>query len=379
MRLRLIFFGFISGACVGCAAEQPYFAARFSDSAPEPSCQRYRVDSADFTFEDQSRSYRLGDETGAPIARVMESTVWYPREAPAGPLIVYSHGFMSTRSEAAYLAKALASCGYVVVAPNFPRSRLFAPGGSRLEDVVEQPRDITFLLDAMLVFNRQAGHVLEKKIDPERIGAAGVSLGGLTTTLATFHPQLHDARIRAAVSIAGPSETLGPRFFETRQVPFLIIAADADGVIEYTRNARALFIKAPFASMVTLHRATHLSFADASGFFFWARNPDLWACKVLGQNLPHAGVNPFEKIGNDEVGCVVPDQPSIPCSQTALPMAMRPHRQQLLTRLALVAFFESVFEADLGLRGRFDTYLRRDYGAAHPDARVEMRPDAKVH
>ena len=42
-------------------------------------------------------------------------------------------------------------------------------------------------------------------IDRDRIGAMGLSLGGLTTTLVAFHPTLGDPRIRAAVSIAGPS------------------------------------------------------------------------------------------------------------------------------------------------------------------------------
>jgi predicted dienelactone hydrolase len=363
---------------VGCAAEQPYFV-RHRQPADVPDCRRFAIETHDFTVKDAVRTYALKERTGAPIYRELEATVWYPVGAPAGPLIIYSHGFMSLRSEVGYLARALAQCGYVVASASYPRTRLFAPGGSKLDDVANQPKDISLVIDALLTFNKTAGHLLEKKIDPQRIGATGISLGGFTTTLATFHPKLHDPRIVAAVSIAGFTETLGAHFFQTRRVPFLLINGDIDAVIDYPSNARAVLEKAPFASLITLRRGTHLSFSDGSPLFFWAHNPDLYACQILGANLPAAGVNPFEQVGDDSVGCVVPQKPSRPCSQKNLPMSMRPHRQQLLTRLAVVAFFESVFESDAQQRQRFSTYLRHGLAAQNHDVLAEVRLDAKAH
>ena len=42
-------------------------------------------------------------------------------------------------------------------------------------------------------------------IDKKRIGAQGLSLGGLTTLLVSYNPQLRDRRIRAAFAMAPAS------------------------------------------------------------------------------------------------------------------------------------------------------------------------------
>ena len=75
----------------------------------------------DHTFVDRSRPTDAnGDFAGAP-ERTLEATLWYPLEAPgAHPLLVYSHGFMSRRSENVPLAELMASHGYVVVLDGLP-------------------------------------------------------------------------------------------------------------------------------------------------------------------------------------------------------------------------------------------------------------------
>ena len=120
-------------------------------------------------------------------------------------MVIYSHGFMSSREEAQYLGEYLASHGYVVAAADYPLSGFNAPGPQLAQDVVNQPGDISFILDDLLRRNDSAGDTLHNRIDPQRIAAVGLSLGGMTTELVAYHPETSDPRVAAAVSIAGPT------------------------------------------------------------------------------------------------------------------------------------------------------------------------------
>jgi predicted dienelactone hydrolase len=144
-----------------------------------------------------------GAETHALV-----TTIWYPadrsaeerplRVGPAGaellvagevardaplapiparfPLILLSHGTGGSAQSIAWLATALAAQGYVVAGVNHP-------GNNALEPYTMQgfllwwkrAQDISSVLDAML-----ADRAFGPRIDPERIGAAGFSLGGYT-------------------------------------------------------------------------------------------------------------------------------------------------------------------------------------------------------
>ena len=79
----------------------------------------------------------------------------------------------------------------MVVAGNFPLTHRAAPGGPQILDVVNQPGDVSHLIDVMLGVNGQQ-RVLDLEIDPDRVALVGVSLGGLTATLAGYHPRLRD-------------------------------------------------------------------------------------------------------------------------------------------------------------------------------------------
>jgi len=57
----------------------------------------------------------------------------------------------------------------------------------------------------MLEWNTQKDHVLEGRIDPTRIGALGVSLGGLTTTLLVEDPMRRDPREQQRITLIAVS------------------------------------------------------------------------------------------------------------------------------------------------------------------------------
>tara|TARA_B110000503_G_scaffold13903_2_gene19009 strand:+ start:9366 stop:10043 length:678 start_codon:yes stop_codon:yes gene_type:complete len=161
-----------------------------------PEVQRHEE-----TFIDDSWSTSANGDYPGAATRTLERLVWHPATNAAGPhlLIVYSHGFSSTREGGAYLAEQLASLGYVAVSINYPPINMSAPGGPNVCDVMNQPADVSFLIDTLLVQFASPGQALEGMIDKARIGVTGISLGGMTTTLVACHPELRDKRIAAAL------------------------------------------------------------------------------------------------------------------------------------------------------------------------------------
>ena len=159
----------------------------------------------DVTFEDKSRPIpTTANQSGAP-SRTLVTTIYYPSSGPAPltgasplatggpfPMLMYSHGYSSNRGEAARVANRLASYGYIVVAPDFPLSNIGANGGPDIVDAANQPGDQSFLIDQLLALSHDPQHVLAGGVDEARIGALGVSLGGMTTLLITFHPRFQD-------------------------------------------------------------------------------------------------------------------------------------------------------------------------------------------
>ncbi|MEN8162249.1 MAG: hypothetical protein ABFS41_19415, partial [Myxococcota bacterium] len=127
------------------AAPEP--PAEGSESARRLAAGPLAVGSSDHTLVDQTRATDAnGDFPGAP-QRTLEATLWYPQGEPGPhPLLVYSHGFMSTRSENAPLAELMASHGYVVASVDYPLTNGQAPGGPNVDDAVNQPGDVSFVI-----------------------------------------------------------------------------------------------------------------------------------------------------------------------------------------------------------------------------------------
>jgi predicted dienelactone hydrolase len=179
---------------------------------------KYPVITEAFKAVDETRKTQANNDFAGRDVRVLKGKIWRPQGLQnPGPLLVYSHGFMSFHQEGLYLVRFLASHGYTVVAVNFPLTNFFAPGKPFISDVVNQPGDVSFLISTLLQRNADANDVLHNTIDAKKIAVAGVSLGGMTSTLVTFHRQVRDPRIAAAISIAGPSTMFTTDFFHQHQ------------------------------------------------------------------------------------------------------------------------------------------------------------------
>lgn len=336
----------------------------------------YAVGRDDVLLSDNSRPTAAHGKQPEQPARTLNTAVWFPLAADGQsvaeglhPLVVHSHGFSSNRQEPAYLARHLASHGYIVLSPDFPLTRMTTPGGPLLDDVVNQPGDVRFLITSALKWNRADGHPFHQRIDPDRIAAMGLSLGGLTTTLATFHPRLRDPRIAAAISIAGPSTMFDQAFFAQSRTPFLMIAGSIDAILPHADNAAPLPGKHPQALLLSLTGGSHAGFADSSRWLRWFSNPDSLGCWVVQkQKSADSGSAIYPALLEGSQG-IVEDWHDRICKTLPMPLpeAMNALRQQQLTTLAVRAFFDSRFAETAEARQQARHFLTTTLPAEQSD------------
>ena len=333
--------------------------------APGP----FAVERIELEWVDSSRpTAQNGDFAGAPERR-LPVALWYPIAAPGRhPLLVYSHGFMSSRYGGRYLAEHMASYGYVVVAADYPLSHFGAPGGPYAGDVVNQPGDVSFLIDRVLALAGDE-RPFEGEIDAERIGTFGLSLGGLTTSLVAFHPQLRDARLHAALSIAGPGVMFTERFYATADLPFLMIGGTADAMIDYDLNAATLPARIRNGGLVTIAHANHAGFDDmAASALRLLGNMDGLGCRSLMANLDLDRVdNLFAGLGTPEIGVVIPDETDFSPCQKQFDDVMSAGLQHQLTTLVVRAFFDSQLAEDSAQRAIAAEFFTRVLPGERPE------------
>jgi predicted dienelactone hydrolase len=322
----------------------------------------YAVDLAELVWVDESRTTDSNGDFAGTDTRAFDVAVWSPVDAPGPhPLVVYSHGFMSTRHGGTHFGKHLASHGYVVLSANYPLTHFGAPGGPNANDVVHQPADVSFLIDRALALAPEERN-FSGGIDRAKIGVMGVSLGGLTSTLAAYHPRVRDPRISAAISIAGPSVFFADRFFSFAEVPFLMIGGTHDAMIRFDENAAPIPDKIAEGGLLSIEGASHAGFSYmTSGPLRLLGNPDEIGCRSLMANLDvETGKNPFPGLGGAEDGIIDTIGASLPC-EIRFEQAMPAGRQQWLSTVAARAFFESHFASDEAERSAHARFLEETF------------------
>lgn len=360
------------------------FNPRLPTPPGEQSAALYRAGSLEvlsqaIALTDTSRPTQRNGGFAGRSSRELHGYIWYPAttDQQPFPLIVYSHGFMSSVAEPKYLVDFLVPKGYVVVAVNYPLSHGGAPGGPTVNDVINQPGDVSFVIDALLARNADADDSLYGLLDASRIAAVGLSLGGLTTQLAAYHRDVRDPRLAAAVSIAGPSAFLERQFFQTTALPFMMIAGSTDAIIPFEDNAAPIPTKVGNSLLVTLDKGSHVGFAGVARLFFrWARHPDRLVCPLLLRGLAREGGAGEPMLAADpDIG--ISTAGVRPCTMATFDRAMRPADQQMLTRLALYAFLEKQFSHDADRSRQMDRYLATEFAAENPAAAVVASRSAR--
>ena len=324
-----------------------------------------------FTLVDESRPTDANGSSSDADSRTLVTEVWYPAEGPAAageardaplnktsapyPLIVYSHGFLGNRRYSATYTSHLASHGYVVASPDYPLTNLSAPGGPRVSDVLNQPGDVSFLIDNLLAFSHQAGHSLEGAIDEEAIGLTGHSLGGMTTVLATFGSR-RDPRVKAALPMAAPTCLVGAATYDTPAVPMLMMGGTADAVVSWP-SVRAAYDSAPPPKyLLAFLGGNHLRFADLD---------------VEDSFLPELGSMPgfaeenariVAGTGADLTSCTAAAPDDLPTEPL-----LTGKRQRELVNLFATAFFDRYLKGDKAAA----SVLSPEFVAGVPEVRLE--------
>jgi predicted dienelactone hydrolase len=114
--------------------------------------------------------------------RTIEVWLYLPDTDAPAPLVVFSHGLGGHPDKFETLHEKWAEAGCAVAAPAFPLTNdkvTNAWGNSG--DGLNQPGDVSFVLDHLLRESGDPASELAGRFDPERVGAAGLSLGGATT------------------------------------------------------------------------------------------------------------------------------------------------------------------------------------------------------
>lgn len=372
-RARLLPVFALGVALSGCTESEPPRAANacIPDAAGAAwtldvatAAGPYAVGTHEETFVDSTRGTPAHGTYAGDTMRTLLTSIWYPAAANGVdaqiatggpfPIVMYSHGFSSMRAENSGLAMHLASHGYVVIATTFPVSNINAPGGPSGIDIAEQPHDVSFVLDQALGLAATPGSVLEGGLDDTRVAAAGLSMGGLTTLLVTYHAQLRDPRIDLAIAMAPLAGILTQSFYETTEAPLMVLFGDTDAILGYDPNATRIRDRAHAPlDLITLSHGTHTGFITLSTLFEDTYdNVDTVGCEgfgIVGGTAP-ATVDFVALLGGAAMG--IETSPTWDFCPANLGIGMKPTRQLLLENAAVRSQLDSYFSADATTRGR---------------------------
>jgi dienelactone hydrolase len=216
---------------------------------------------------------------GAPT-RTLVTTVWYPavgtpgapdqQDAPAYdgrrfPLLVFAHGFTASGPAYGGLLRRIASAGFVVAAPTFPLSNGQAPGGPRLLDYMNQPADVSFVIDEMLRLDADPASPYADLLRRHRIAAAGHSLGGVTT-IGLLNDCCIDPRIDAYIPMSGIAVPFpnGAFTYDERH-PVLLVHGEDDAIVPYAGSLHVFDEAHRPKYLLALIDGSHIPFIGAQG------------------------------------------------------------------------------------------------------------------
>jgi dienelactone hydrolase len=223
----------------------------------------YPVVTEEHVWTDTSRPTAPGHGRAATAGRRLPVRIYLPSGGPTPPtdplpLVVWAHGLDASVDYFDGYLRAWAARGYIVAAPTFPLTHEGAPGGTVFDDVANQPADVRFVIDHLLVeLGRPAPG--RPRVDPSRIAVGGHSLGGVTALALASGPCCRDPRVRVVFSIDGEAPPF-PGGAAPVGLPVLLVHGDADTTFPASAS-RAVFEAATgHRYLVVLRGAPHTPF-----------------------------------------------------------------------------------------------------------------------
>ena len=247
------------------------------------SDRSYAVISEDWGWVDGSRSTVPYRGSAARYGRALSTRLFIPAVSGVAavhdgpfPLFVWAHGLDATVDYFDPLLRAIAARGYVVAAPTFPLTRAGLPGGADFNDYVNQPGDVSFVIDQILAIDGPHGTERPGLVDPTRVAVGGHSLGAVTTMGLVANRCCIDARVKAAIEIDGSWLSFPDGAKMRRGVPLLLIHGDEDMTFSVNESRGIYAASSPPKYLVVLHGMPHTPFripaayaiiAESVGFF----------------------------------------------------------------------------------------------------------------
>ncbi|MEV0943030.1 alpha/beta hydrolase family protein [Micromonospora wenchangensis] len=259
----------LAAGLVGCSTSPSAPTAAPSPtpeaSAPQAAPQASRVPAGTaptraFAVGVRQLTLNRGGDRPLPV------TLWYPARGTAGgaaqrdapvaagrfPVVAFSHGLDGRPTDYRALTTRWTAAGFVVAAPMFPHTGKGTDGS--VLDVLNQPADVSYVLDEVLALDVKAGDPLRGRLATDRVAAAGHSAGGVTT-IGLFTTG-RDERLRAGVVLAGTGLGVGTAFAGAA-APQLFVHGRADEVVDYAAG-RAVYDAVPWPkAMLSLTRGDH--------------------------------------------------------------------------------------------------------------------------
>jgi dienelactone hydrolase len=219
----------VPAACGGSSSDDDS-SADTTGSAATAAAEPLEVDVVTETFVDTTRPTAAGAETPAEPDRTIVTRIAHPTDGGPYPLVVLSHGLTGHPDEYTETVPLWASDGFVVASGAFPLTNREVPGAwENAGDVVNQPGDVSFVIDEVLAANDDPDSPLHGLVDPEAVGVVGHSLGGATTWAASFNTATRDERIDSAVIFAGLTLPMPDGEYEYDSgLPLLVLHGDED-------------------------------------------------------------------------------------------------------------------------------------------------------
>lgn len=246
----------LAAACGGgSGSEAP------SSPAPRALPRDLVVEERTEEFVDPSRTTEGFNSVPTSDSRPLTTRIFAPAAGQPGrpyPLVVFAHGSGGLGTGYDVLLRTWAQAGYVVAAPAFPVAREEDAAGDWTLDLPKLPGDVTFVIDQVLRLNTDAAWPLQGAVNPDRIGMAGHSMGGMVTLAVSGNTCCHDARIKAAVVYAGRETPSGRGDYWARIItPILLVHGDEDHNVVYADGRRAFANAPPPRFLLTILGGDH--------------------------------------------------------------------------------------------------------------------------
>jgi predicted dienelactone hydrolase len=194
-----------------------------------------------------------------------------------------------------------------------------------------------------------------------------LSLGGATALLTGFHARYGDSRAGAVLSIAGVSCMFTQSFF-AKSLPVLFLQGDADLIAPPEANSERSF---PLAEdpreLVLLKSGSHTAFAGFATLLDGSMNYDKLGCSVLNVQAPPS----FSGLGSADEG--IAQDSSVcpqPCTGTPITPSLDATRQEELTKIVGLAFFDEFLRA----KKSATSYLAGPLATENPEVTLKLKP-----